>query len=124
MNEITKHLPNYEEIKSYFEDFIADLDSETYAESDESDLHHAAFNNDYYIIGTHKAKEWCGSDTWEIIQTVVDYEKDNFGEVSTPIDEPERVVNMYVYIVGEQVVYDYVRSCGGCHKLPRTASKM
>ena len=110
MQEITTQSPNYEEIKSYFEDFIADLDSETYADSDESELHHAAFNTDYYIIGTHKAKQWCGADTWEIIQTVVDYEKDNFGEVSTPIDEPERVVNMYTYIVGEHIVSHYFDS--------------
>tara|TARA_R100000908_G_scaffold15870_1_gene5944 strand:+ start:1208 stop:1549 length:342 start_codon:yes stop_codon:yes gene_type:complete len=104
---ISTESPNFEEIKEYFEHFVSEFDSETYAESDEHDMHEYAFNTDYYIIGTHKAKEWCGADTWEIIQTVVDYEKDNFGEVSTPIDDPERVVNMYTYIVGEQVVYDY-----------------
>ena len=104
---ISTESPNFEEIKEYFECFIAEMDSETYAQSDEHDIHNYAFNTDYYIIGTHKAKQWCGSDTWEIIQTVVDYEKDNFGEVSTPIDEPERVVNMYTYIIGEQIVYDY-----------------
>ena len=113
MQEITKQTPKYEEIKDYFENFVSEFDSETYAESSlhlsefQHDMHNYAFNTDDYIIGRHKAKEWCGSDAWEIIQTVVDYEKDNFGEVSTPIDEPERVVNMYTYIVGEQVVYDY-----------------
>ena len=114
MQEITTQSPNYEEIKSYFEDFIADLDSETYADSDESELHHAAFNTDYYIIGTHKAKQWCGADTWEIIETVLDYEKFHFGTVrdaedSTPIN-PERIVNMYAYIVGEHIVSHYFDS--------------
>jgi len=110
MQEITKESPKYKEIKDYFENFVSEMiefDGETYAESDEYDMHEYAFNTNDYIIGTHKAKEWCGSDTWEIVQTVVDYEKDNFGEVSTPIDNPERVVNMYTYIVGEQVVYNY-----------------
>jgi hypothetical protein len=107
MVAITEESPKYEEIKEYFECFIMEMDNDIYAESKESDIHNYAFNTDYYIIGRHKAKQWCGDDTWEIIQTVVEYEKENFGEVSTPIDEPERVVNMYSYIVGEQVVYDY-----------------
>jgi hypothetical protein len=107
MQEITTQTPKYEEIKEYFECFVSEFDSETYAESDEHDMHNYAFNTDYYIIGTHKAKQWCGDDTWEIIQTVVEYEKENYGEVSTPIDNPERVVNMYTYIVGEQVVHEY-----------------
>ena len=104
---VSTRSPNFEEIKSYFEDFISEFDSETSAKSDESDIHQAAFNNDYYIIGRHKAKEWCGDDTWEIIDTVVNYEQFNFGEVTTPLDDPERVVNMYVYIIGEQIVANY-----------------
>ena len=38
---------------------------------------------------------------------VTGVEEDNFGECSTPLDDPERVVNMYVYIIGEEVVSDY-----------------
>ena len=106
MVAITEESPKYEEIKEYFDNFMSEFDVAGQY-SDKHDVHHEAFNIDDYIIGPHKAKEWCGSDTWEIIQTVVDYEKDNFGEVSTPIDNPERVVNMYTYIVGEQVVHEY-----------------
>ena len=31
-------------------------------------------------------------------------EEDNFGEVTTELDNPEKVVNMYVYIVGEDLI--------------------
>ncbi len=32
----------------------------------------------------------------------------NFGEVMTDFASPEAIVNMYVYIIGEEVVYDYI----------------
>tara|TARA_R100000700_G_scaffold8391_2_gene12234 strand:+ start:301 stop:534 length:234 start_codon:yes stop_codon:yes gene_type:complete len=71
-------------------------------------LHHEAFNTDYYIIGRHKATEWLGKEVFNIIEIIKQYEEDNFGEVTTDLSEPERIVNMYVYIVGEQIVYDYL----------------
>ena len=36
------------------------------------------------------------------------YEIDNFGECYTDLSDPEKVVNMYAYIIGEQVVAEYV----------------
>ena len=39
-----------------------------------------------------------------------EYENDNFGEVNTDFSDAEKVVNMYAYIVGEQIVYDYINS--------------
>jgi len=89
----------YEEIQSYFDDYL-----KTYLD----DLHHYAFNEDYYIIGTYKAKQWLGDQVFDIINIIKNYEQDNFGEVTTDFSEPERVVNMYVYIVGEQIVQDYI----------------
>ena len=44
---------------------------------------------------------------FEIIRTVKEYEEENFGEVGTDLSNPERVVNMYTYIVGEQVVSNW-----------------
>jgi hypothetical protein len=49
-----------------------------------------------------------GNQAFNIIQFVKEYEEDNFGECGTDLSEPEKVVNMYVYIIGEQVVADYV----------------
>ena len=71
------------------------------------DLHHECFNTDYYIIGRYKATQWLGDQVFNIIDTIKEYEQFNFGEVATDFSEAERVVNMYVYILGEYIVQDY-----------------
>ena len=75
---------------------------------DAYELHHQIFNTDYYIIGRYQAKEWLGADTFDCIATIRDYEEDNFGECHTDISEPEHVVNMYTYIVGEELIQELV----------------
>ena len=72
------------------------------------DLHHELFNTNYYIIGRYQAKQWLGEDTFDCIATVRDYEEDNFGQLTTDISEPERVVNMYTYIIGEEILAEAV----------------
>ena len=72
------------------------------------DLHHEIFNTDYYIIGRYQAKEWLGSDAFDCIYDIQEYENDHFGRVITDLSEPERVVNMYVYVVGEEILEDVV----------------
>ena len=42
-----------------------------------------------------------------IINFIKEYENDNFGSVNTDFSEPEKIVNMYVYIIGEEIVQDY-----------------
>ena len=96
----------YEEIKEHFEDFIKDQDKEWIKENFE-DLHHHAFNNDYYIIGPHQAKKWLGDEVFNVIDIIKQYEMDNFGEVNTDFSQPEKVVNMYTYIIGEDVVNNW-----------------
>lgn len=72
-----------------------------------SDLHHEVFNTDYYIIGTYKAKEALKEyDVWEAIEKVQTYEKNNFGEVYTDLSNPEKLVNMLYYIIGEEVLFE------------------
>ena len=68
------------------------------------DLHHELCNTDYFIIGRHKATEALGSDVFEATSKIKEYEQTNFGEVSTDFSEPEKVVNMLAYIVGEEVL--------------------
>lgn len=69
-----------------------------------SDLHHELCNMDYFIIGTYQAKQFLGEHVFDAIEMVKDYEQSNFGEVSTDLSEPERVVNMLAYIIGEYVL--------------------
>lgn len=95
------------EIQEYFNDFINEnstgLDDNDFID----DLHHHAFNSDYYIIGTYQATQWLGTETFNIINFIKEYENDNFGETTTDFSSPEAIVNMYVYIIGESIVNDY-----------------
>ena len=71
------------------------------------DLHHEVFNTDYYIVGTYEAKEALNEyGVWDAIEKVQTYEKDNFGEVYTDLSNPEKLVNMLYYIIGEEVLYE------------------
>ena len=96
----------YDEIKSHFEDWIEEQNKEWITDNID-DLHHHWFNSDYYIIATYEAKKWLGNQVFNIIDTIKQYENDNFGEVNTDFSDPEKVVNMYVYIIGEEIVSDY-----------------
>ena len=94
------------EIKEHCDDFIEDRGEEWVSENLD-DLHHYAFNEDYYVIGRHNATQWLGDQVFNVIDHIKEYEQTNFGEVTTDLSEPERVVNMYAYIIGEQVVAEW-----------------
>lgn len=70
-----------------------------------ADLHNEVFNTDYYIIGTYKAEKALEEyGVFEAIRKVKEYEIDNFGELFTDIADPEKLVNMLFYIVGDEVI--------------------
>ena len=96
----------YEEIKNHFEDFINGQDKDWIADNLE-DLHHHCFNMDYYIMSTYQAKKWLGNDVFNVIEIIKDYEQLHFGEVSTDFSDPEKIVNMYTYIIGENIAEEY-----------------
>ena len=99
-----------EEIKEYFDNYIKE--NEDWLKESEhwkDDLHHKAFNEDYYITGTYQAKQWLGDMAFDVINLIKDYEQDNFGDCSTDLSEPEKVVNMYTYIIGEEIVQEYLK---------------
>lgn len=99
----------YDEIKEHFDEWIKDNNPKWIRENLD-DLHHYAFNQDDYIIGNHEAKKWLSDEVFNIINIIVDYENMHFGVVNTDFSQPEKVVNMYVYIVGEEIVNDYINS--------------
>ena len=69
------------------------------------DLHNEVFNIDYYIIGTYEAKEALREyDVFDAIELVQEYEKFNFGEVYTDMSDPEKLINMVYYIIGDEVI--------------------
>lgn len=69
------------------------------------DLHNKVFNEDWYIIGTAKAKEALKEyDVFEAIGLVQDYEEEQFGEVNTDLSRPEELISMVWYIIGDGVI--------------------
>ena len=108
------HYYKQDEIQQHFSDFMSDcygyLSEPEQAQLEPSDIHHEAFNTDYYIIGIWQAEQWLGKHAFRCIEIIKDYEQENFGQVTTDFSSPEAVVNMYTYIVGEQVVHDWFES--------------
>jgi hypothetical protein len=71
------------------------------------DLHNEVFNTDYYIIGTYEAREALRKyDVFNAIELVQTYEKERFGEVYTELSNPEKLINMVYYIIGDEVIGD------------------
>ena len=71
------------------------------------DLHNEVFNTDYYIVGTARAKAALEDfGVFDAIDKVQTYEKDNFGEVYTDLSDPEKLINMLYYIIGEEVLHE------------------
>ena len=99
-----------QEIREYARERVADIAyySTEYLE-DPIALHHDIFNTDYYIVGRYQATQWLGTEAFNCIGVVKEYEESNFGQTYTDLSEPERVVNMYVYIVGEQILHEVVQ---------------
>jgi len=71
-----------------------------------SELHHYLFNEDYFIIGYYEAEKFLsnGPGVFSDIETIKEYEQDNFGEVHTDFSSSEKVANMYAYIKGEELL--------------------
>ena len=95
MNQLKQDVASY---------MISGLEDETGLNMDVSDLHHYLLNQDYFIIGTYKAKKWLGSEVFDVIETIREYEQSNFGQVSTDFSDPEKVANMIAYILGEEIL--------------------
>ena len=71
-----------------------------------NEIHNEVFNTDYFIIGRYDAEQWLikNGGVFNAVETIKQYEQDNFGEVNTDLSEAERVCNMYVYILGEEII--------------------
>jgi hypothetical protein len=76
-------------------------------DTNRDDWHFYCFNEDYYIVYHSVALEWLKRhdlDAFDAIDIVREYEVDNFGEMITPIN-PDNIVNMLVYIYGEELIH-------------------
>ena len=88
--------------------YIYDYDQDKVTLDNLHDLHHEIFNSDYYIIGRYQAKEWLGTDAFDCIYDIQEYENFHFGQVTTDLSCPEKVVNMYAYVIGEEILEEVI----------------
>lgn len=80
------------------------------------DLHNEVFNTGYYIIGIYEAKQALREyDVIDALEKVWEYEKDNFGEIYTDLSDPERLINMLFYIIGEEVLFEIMDDVNEFH---------
>ena len=97
-----------EDVKAYIFDQLKDelkyLDDDEIMGCDGAELPDRFLNENYFIIGTWKAKQWLGAETFEAIETIQEYERDNFGETFTDISDPEKVANMLSYVLGYEIL--------------------
>lgn len=99
-------------IKAELEAHVQDLINDgVLTEDNKEDWHHIAFNEDYYIIGYYDAEQWLKKhdvSVFEAIETIIEWERDVFGEVALKSEDmnAEKIVNLYVYVISEQLVYD------------------
>lgn len=83
-----------------------------YYEGYACDFHNEAFNSDYYEYYTHEAiKKLEELGVFDAIQTVKEYEQDNFGVVNTDFSNPCDILNMLWYIIGEEEIYSMFDDC-------------
>jgi len=96
------------ELKQDVKDYIIDqLSSDVGLDQHISDLHHYLLNEDYFIIGYYKAEQWLKKDSiFNAIETIKEYEQDNFGQVTTDLSSSESVANMLAYILGEEILFN------------------
>lgn len=101
--------------------------AEDYSVDSFDDLFDDMFNSNYYIIGTYEAAKaletYKNDKTLDGYETTLDgvlgaielvkqYESDQFGEVSTPLDDPEQLANMVNYIRGENLFGETLNEAG------------
>ena len=100
---------NLKTIKQELQEYINDEKS-NYNDVDINDLHYHLFNEDYYIIGYYNAEQWLKKHNINIFQGisfVQDYEREMFGnDGMRNYDNAESLVNMIVYIIGEELLYE------------------
>tara|TARA_R110000824_G_scaffold376490_1_gene567623 strand:+ start:1823 stop:2185 length:363 start_codon:yes stop_codon:yes gene_type:complete len=108
-NEIKEHI--IEELNNYSWTEIIEK------REDISELHNDLFNIDYYLIGYYNCRKWLSDEVFNVIEYIKNYETDNFGEVYTDLSSSEKVVNMYTYIIGEEILYNLLSERQGLLEL-------
>ena len=89
-----------QEVKETAIDYLKDNESmNTYG----CDLHNEIFNTDYFCCYTSDCIKYLEEyGVFKAIEKVQKYENFNFGEVTTDLSDPFKLLHMLVYILGEE----------------------
>ena len=87
-----------EQIRSEIKDMISDYEN-VYG----CDLAYEMYNNDYYIIGTYKAKQELKKYFDDMCECLEQYQEE-FGEVYKDITDPEKVASLLALFVAQDVL--------------------
>ena len=91
-----------QDVKDYL---IQQLQDDVGLDNDINDLHHYLINEDYFIIGYYQARKWLEKESvFESIEKIKDYEKSNYGEVTTDFSDEEKTANMLAYILADEIL--------------------
>lgn len=85
-------------IKGEIKDMIMDYE-DVYG----CDLAHEMYNNDYYIIGTYKAKQFIREYFDDMCECLEQYQEE-VGEVYKDITNPEKVASLLALFVAQDVL--------------------
>ena len=90
-----------QKVREYILDRLGDgIGEDRYA----GDLHHYLVNEDYFIIGTWQAEQFLGDAVWDAIRMIKEHVEEHWGECTTDFSSPEKVANMFAYVVGEEIL--------------------
>lgn len=81
------------------------------------DLHNEVFNTGYYIIGTYQAQKALEEyGVFDALKKVQTYEENNFDKIYTDLSDPEKLINMLYYIIGEEVLCEMMNGIDAWEK--------
>lgn len=105
INEIEYY--KYDEIKNELLDYVENNNLTLSKALQDDDLHFNVYNSDYFIVGYYNAEQWLTKDdrnyTFEVLGYVQEQEENEFGTIEK-IDNAERLVNLYAYWLGYEVI--------------------
>ena len=84
------------------------------------ELHNEVFNTDYFEMSNYDAIEWFSDyeeSVFNVIEEIKNYEQDNFGEVITDFSDASKVLNVFWYIIGEEVMGELMDGSADCDEL-------
>jgi len=108
-NKINNTMSNIKKIKIELCHHILDrIDDESLTDENIDDWHHIAFNTDYYIIGYYQCEEWLKKYNISVFDAIdiCSSWNNSVGIVDRIYNNAERLVNDFVYILGEEIFND------------------